>query len=338
MKKIIFYISLWICATACFEIPEEGTISDHMSFSMREVPIYLKTQQIIGEGYGLKITAGETTFPFRFTIEKITKINEDGSLGEEVTSLFNRKVAIRKWKAAFTKEEKNREEFEAKRETVEEPILFFSQSNDLIFNYGDENIETGIYALDIRVTNSSGTKLYKDMLRLNVKGMTPYLLMPGRDVYGADEADSYTVTLEKKGHDRENLTIQIHEKTGDIVPLDSLIYDSDSYSFKNVFHFSQTHTANQGTNIDIPFPVPYNPVNITYPQNIYRGVTLSAKRYGDIKEWVQKEDEEGNPVFDPETGEPVMVERTVRKLRYGFSSLRFMINEPGDWLMTIKYN
>lgn len=339
MKKniLLYAFILYSIMIGCFEIPEEGTLSDRITFNMSEVPIYLRTQQIIGEGYGLKLKAGETTFPFHLSIEKVTRLNEDGSMGEDATAMFKKDVTIKKWKHAFTQKEKTREEFEAKREEISEAILHFSEANDLIFNYGDESIPIGLYALDIRVTNSSGSKVFENMLKINVKEATPYLLMQGRNISGADKTKSCEVTLEKRSSDRENLTVQIVEKDGTIVPLDSLRYTSDSYSFNKIFHFSQTHTENEGTHVDLPFPVPYNPGDIAYQPSIYRGSILSANRHGVVTEYVPKKDPEGNIITDPITGKPIMEEQKSHQLKYGFDRIRFIIYEPGDWLMTIKF-
>lgn len=338
MKKIttktLYYILLLFTATACFEIPEEGTISDGMAFSIREIPLTLGCQQIIGEGYSQRVTVAGTVIPFQFSIDRVIKLNEDGSEGDDVTAIFTAPVKIKIWTANFTQKEKTREELEAKRTTIEVPILSFTKANELFFNRGNDDTKPGKYQLDIKVTNSSGYKVFKNMLRVNISKYTSHMSTVYKPIVGTDSAEICTLEFNKKSADKEQLSVKIIEKDGTVVPTDSLIF-SEGNGFKDIFQFGKTDTPNQ-TTFDMPFPVPFVPSNINYAPSASRGKQINATRYGYVMEWVDKIDETtGQVVLDPITNEPVKEYKPVKKARYQFK-FYFIISEPGDWEITIR--
>lgn len=334
MKKNLIYILIMLCTTSCFDIPEEGAISDKMAFSTREVTAILGRQHVFGEARGQKIVIAGTTFPFQFEVAKVLLLDAAGNVAEDATAAFTQKVPVKIWKSEFTEKETSREELEGKQATAELPILSFTKANELFFNYGSKDIKPGNYSLDINVKNSSGQKIFKDMLRMSVEEGEEYYLQAYSPNIGLDSAQTCTVTAEKKSSDKETLTFQIIEKDGTIVPMDSVVFNSDYYSLKTLFSFSQVSTPTS-TTVDLPYPAPYSPYNQVHRAEGSQRKAIGAKRFKTVMEEVDKKDSNGNVILDPITQEPQKEWKPVQKMRYGFQFL-FTIYEPGEWLITIK--
>lgn len=339
MKKEYFYIFICLLIftqVSCYKIPEEGTISDNMAFSLDQVTFTLGRQTIVGDRFGQKIVKNETTIPFQFEVAKVTKLEEDGTLGNDVTDLFTKEVETEIWKSAFSDTISSQEEWDSRRKKENLPVLSFTKANELFFNNGTDDIEPGSYSLDVLVRNASGKKLYSNIMTLNIMEKVQYLSYtnPGYYLYkGVDQPSNYELIFTKKGDNENKLSIVVEELDGTLVPIDSLRAASSSYSLSKMFSFKKEVFADR-TEYILPYPVPYVPGNIYKNISRYSGLRAKYYRYGLYYEEVEVVDEEGNVVVDEE-GNPVTEMKWVEKMRYGFM-FYFYIFEPGDWEIKIK--
>lgn len=311
IKLTALYILLLTISTACYKIPKEGTISDQMQFSLKQVDLTPGRLQIIGEGYGLKVNIASTTIPFRFEVERVFKVDGKGEKGEDVTALFKKEIDTREWTGQYTGKEKTREELDAKRKTIKHAILSFTGANELVFNYGSPEITTGKYWLDVRVSNSSGFKILEKKLMLNVKPNAPTFLQVSKPTSGLDVLTECNVDLVKTGNGN-SLTVSVVEKDGTVIPLDSLSAGSLATSFDNLLNFKKDKFEDK-TVYDVEYPLPFVPSYVYYPYSAGRTQRVLYSRYATILNGA---------------GEPV------RTLRYSFT-FYCGISEKGDWVLTV---
>ncbi len=159
IKKLIYAFVCVGIFSQCSEIPD-GYIPDTIGIAQNYV--------IIQRGVDFRTQKPDlngASFPTIFSIEEVT--DESG----KPTSVLTDPVLTRTWKEAYNYEtDKTLEAIYAKLDEVEAPALQVSEAGgQLRFTSGTDQVPGGTYKISLKMTNSAGTKIYKDVVTAKIQ-------------------------------------------------------------------------------------------------------------------------------------------------------------------------
>ncbi|GGC23843.1 hypothetical protein GCM10011386_14770 [Parapedobacter defluvii] len=137
---------------SCVDIPKEGSIAPDINYRNRKQQAVAGLAQSIGD-----FQVSTSTLPLYFEIANITETN-----GNDVSALLQEIPVIQYTKPIVGDE--TDEELALKTDTARVPAVTINQHTGRLQILEGNNIRAGEYHFDIKVSNSSGTRLLKDAL------------------------------------------------------------------------------------------------------------------------------------------------------------------------------
>lgn len=194
----------------CTGIPD-GYIPESIGIAQNEIVVQrgvdFKTQ---------KPDLNGASYPVFFSLESVT--DENGNH----TTVLTDSVPIRIWKAPYDyKTDKTMDAIYAKLDIDNAPPLqVLEASGQLRFTVGTSQVPGGTYKISLKMTNSAGTRVYKDVLTVKIpteEEMELYL-MTISDTYSwnsekpdgwnrIEEAATYDVQYDPNGENEIHLTV-----------------------------------------------------------------------------------------------------------------------------------
>lgn len=175
--KLLICISLCVgLFSQCTGIPD-GYIPESIGIAQNEVVVQrgvdFRTQ---------KPDLNGASYPVHFSLEEVT--DENGN----PTTVLTDPVTTRVWLEPYNYEtDKTMEDIYAKMDITNAPVLQVSEaSGQLRFTTGTSEITGGTYKISLRMTNSAGTRVYKDVLTAKVQTEEE------ADSYWVQEMDAYS--------------------------------------------------------------------------------------------------------------------------------------------------
>lgn len=217
---------LWVAAAglmaSCTKETDKGFLSPALRYPNPTINVTVGASLIQS---GAMVT-DESTKPLEFAIDAIR--SEDGKVNEDIMKY---RVDTYFWGAEYTGKEKTVDDINKKRTKVSRPAIDINPINGLIVIYPEATDSTilkkGKYILDIKVSNSGGTRIMKGALTINVTAYAGPYVYSFLGVDGNVKAiDVKFEQLEKTGN---KLHIYVQKKDGSPVnPKDLVGYDYSS--------------------------------------------------------------------------------------------------------------
>ena len=155
--------------SGCSEIPD-GYISDKV--------IYVQNPFVVQKG--IEITTAPpningTSYPLSFKL--LATEGPDGNM----TTILTDPVPTRVWTKPFDyKTDKTIEAINEKMTVVDAPVMRISESGGQIsFSSASTEIPTGEYKVSVEMTNSAGTRIYKDVFVADIQESASYWALDG---------------------------------------------------------------------------------------------------------------------------------------------------------------
>lgn len=157
-KLLICTFLCVVLFSQCTRIPD-GYIPDSIGIAQNEV--------IVQRGVDFKTQKPDlngASYPVFFSLESVT--DENGN----PTTVLTDSVPIRIWKAPYDyKTDKTMEAIYAKLDIDDAPPLqVLEASGQLRFTVGTSQVPGGTYKISLKMTNSAGTRVYKDVLTVKI--------------------------------------------------------------------------------------------------------------------------------------------------------------------------
>lgn len=160
MNKILKYISIVFFVLAvfsCTEIPEPGSIAPDIKYKNRKQFAISGMQQNIG-----LFEPSSSTLPIQFAIVSISETS-----GQDVSSLTEN-IPVVQYLATITGDE-TPEELALKTDTVLMPAVTVNEYTGQIEIREGNNIPSGEYHFDIKISNTSGSQILNDAIIIEFK-------------------------------------------------------------------------------------------------------------------------------------------------------------------------
>ncbi|MBC8054198.1 MAG: DUF5007 domain-containing protein [Sphingobacteriaceae bacterium] len=290
LSLAVFALSIFWIIPGCKKI--YGVLPDDKDFMSEQVDFTTKTfTPVIGRTNLLNgnFVADGSTLPLTFEMLNVRR--NDGAAAPELTDSLPTLV----WTAAYTGQEKSISEIEAKRKLEKHPVFEVRKSGELIFwntstntlvpYFQGSNSAPGgtsyYYLFDIKVSNSGGSKLIKDLVLnpFRERAYDPYEFDPVSNVLLPNPNASIvpTTLVGMKGIDtRKQLSNNNATNNSDVKVTIVRTGDGNSLTFKfldrnnnsiNPDLFNQTKWAtlvhgfnmqktNEFVRYDIAYPIP----------------------------------------------------------------------------------
>lgn len=274
MRPFVFVFFLASFLGACEKI-ETGYLSDHIR--------YTSDPLIVKQGAFLLSTAlipDNSTPPLKVTLLDV----RDVATGKRAESFF-KEYQIYKWKSPYNPSaDTTLELINAKRELVSEPpIQVLPSSGQILLNEGTINIPEGEYTLDIQVENVKAVKTYKDICKIIIQPLIPFVYNNPpyslasytdreefiRFPFDADWVNSETgegvsakLTIRQVADTPNQVILKVMDKNGALFPKEAIsLRPSGSEYLKTLGTFAyKTTFTDTGIVYDyatVPFPHPY---------------------------------------------------------------------------------
>lgn len=148
---------LSLCMSGCVETPAEGSLAPDINYRNRKQFAISGLQQSIGD-----FLVSSSTLPIQFEIVSVRETN-----GKPITEL-SRGLPVRRYKEAITGNE-SPEELALKSEIVDMPALSINPNTGKFEILEGNTIPAGEYRFDVRVTNTSGSRVLEDAIIIEFK-------------------------------------------------------------------------------------------------------------------------------------------------------------------------
>ncbi len=186
-KKINIAILFAIMVTAeifsgCTKI-QHGFLSPYVQYAVNEFTI---TRGRVSTSYSL-VTDG-SNIPLH-----VKWVHIYDSTGKIVDDIFSKKYLVGIWTAAYNPlTDKDYASISAKRGIDSlPPIVVNENSGTISSNSGSLNIPLGTYMMDFQITNSAGTQILKNLMKLNI--------VDGKPLETSPEQGAFSLSLLKAG-------------------------------------------------------------------------------------------------------------------------------------------
>ena len=309
---------------------EEDFFSNNMSYNRNNFPVNLGRTNV----YAYIFNADYSTQPLDFSIENVRR-GSDSSAAPELLA----NVPTKQWKDYYSGLETTIAQIEAKRTTVQRPILDIRPHSGEIFfwNTDSAHVKPGIYLFDVRVRNKGGEKVFKNMI-LDVRRPRPY------EPYEFDD-----VTGLRKPLDQGGIT---HPDMGGVVNMLNLqlVRDSVNVYFRKTDIKGNTLTFKMFDQDSLP--IPFNRFNMTRWDSLrYRSGAAGMdvffafnRRMGEDSTVLAYDITNPFPILADVSGnsDKASISFTYSRISFGQRynasiGLTFAIYEPGDWEVIFKF-
>ncbi|MFC3198732.1 hypothetical protein ACFOET_14010 [Parapedobacter deserti] len=155
MKRLATAMVIAGCAAlfaGCVDIPKEGSIAPDIGYRNRKQYAMSGLEQYIGD-----FLASTSSLPLHFEIMNIRETN-----GQDVSAL-SKQIPVVRYTKAITGGE-SEEELRLKTDTIALPAVTINQHTGVIEVLEGNHIPAGEYRFDIKVSNSSGSRVLQDAL------------------------------------------------------------------------------------------------------------------------------------------------------------------------------
>lgn len=159
MKRILYFFLMiavlgsgTLLINACKKIPAEGSIAPDIIYKNRKQYAISGLQLNIGD-----FKASTSTLPLSFEIADVHELS-----GHSI-AMLNQKIPVIRYKAPIVGNE-TPEELKLKTDTVMTPAVTINQHTGQLEILEGNKIPAGEYHFDIKISNTSGSKILKDAL------------------------------------------------------------------------------------------------------------------------------------------------------------------------------
>ena len=353
LLKIVTSLSLSALLFSC-DIPDVGFFSEE-GIEMREDTLIVVKG--IEQTSALPYTDG-STLPILFEFVQVTDL-----VTGEISSDFLQVFPIKMWRKPYNGLEDTTLSLvnEKLYDTLVNPLLINPRSGQLKFNSTTLNIESGLYGVDVRATNSKSSKIFENYGIIKLQLIPWQLPVPPSDAFRGFTVDNKSINIAGAAYttsEQEQVKNNTHPlrslyKVGelDIVELELVLKDAEGTALPpqalirwyndngvlNNYHLNSVALdASSGnvtyTDTSCIFRFP----NVPYPgySSSYTGDNAYLTYYNiDPKYW------------GPTDKYQIEADKLGQNFKSYTSGFRngYKINETGKWLMTvnnpfIKYN
>jgi hypothetical protein len=146
------FIGYAMLLVGCVEIPEEGSLAPDIGYKNRKQYAVSGLTQNIGD-----FLSSSSTLPLHFEIVNITETS-----GKDISAL-KEQLSVVHYKEALVGNE-SAEELQLKSEIVQQPAISINQNTGKIELLEGNKVPAGEYRFDVKVSNTSGSKILKDAI------------------------------------------------------------------------------------------------------------------------------------------------------------------------------
>lgn len=150
--SVLILVSVGGLTSSCVDIPKEGSIAPDVNYRNRKQFAISGMEQTIGD-----FLPSSSTLPLIFEIVNVTETNN-----QPVTA-FDEPVKVLRYSKPIVGNE-SEEELRLKADSVLMPALTINRHTGKIEILEGNNIPPGEYHFDVKVSNSSGSRVIKDAL------------------------------------------------------------------------------------------------------------------------------------------------------------------------------
>lgn len=228
----ILWLAVTLFAISCTKDSSDGFLSPALKYTNPSIKVAVGASLIQS---GAMVT-DESTKPLEFTIDGI--YTEDGKRADKVLGY---KVDTYFWQAEYTGKEKTVQELDTKRQKVNRPAIDINPENGNIVIYPEATdtllLTKGKYTIDVKVKNSSGERVIKAALTIDVSYALPYTYR----FSGIDgKLTGIDVTFERQVNTGNKILVYVLKKDGSAVD-PKLLFGYDYSSTPGVTDLKDWH-------------------------------------------------------------------------------------------------
>lgn len=344
LAAIVFMVSL----TGCTKY-QNGFLSPYVQYAVNEFSII---RGRVSTSYSL-ITDG-SNIPM-----KVKWVHIYDSTGKIVDDIFSKKYLVGIWTAGYDpKTDKDYASIFAKRSTDSLPPIVVNETNGTISsNSGSINLPLGTYTMDLQVSNSAGTQILKNIMKIHILGGAPLETAPDQGTFanGRALANTAPVTYFFNGQnnpfvaysitrfaDTPNILllkfidrngIPFNPKSGEIIKRPNTGLNPNPPFLQNLQDYAPDTYVATDSAISIKFPIAPFPINsLGNGYNMYYNILTSAVHIDSTSSW--SSNTAGNFYKGPADSHYLGV---YKDGRYDYSiRVPMRIFVPGSFVFTVK--